>query len=144
MSRLSTVMGADKIVVLDQGRVVEQGTHGELLENGHIYAQLVQRQLARQANTLPEDAPALSEAETSAGVAAEGGDGGGKRRVKGKGKGKSSSGDRESQSEAADSIDGLFSQLSTSAASPAAPQAGGGEAGGAASRGGGRGRRGEA
>mmetsp|Transcript_43149 Transcript_43149/g.111151 ORF Transcript_43149/g.111151 Transcript_43149/m.111151 type:complete len:685 (-) Transcript_43149:46-2100(-) len=142
--RLSTVMGADKIVVLDQGRVVEQGTHGELLENGHIYAQLVQRQLARQANTLPEDAPAPSEAEPSAGAAAEGGDGGGKRRGKGKGKGKSSSGDRESQSEAADSIDGLFSQLSNSAASPAAPPARGGEAGGAASRGGGRGRRGEA
>ena len=42
--RLSTVMDADKIVVLDQGRVVEQGTHLELLQLGERYWQLWQHQ----------------------------------------------------------------------------------------------------
>ncbi|MCH0562445.1 MULTISPECIES: ABC transporter ATP-binding protein [unclassified Streptomyces] len=41
--RLSTVRGADQIVVLDSGRVVERGTHEELLEGGGRYAALVRR-----------------------------------------------------------------------------------------------------
>ncbi len=44
--RLSTIRDADKIVVLDEGRVAEQGTHQELLERGGIYSQLVSAQLA--------------------------------------------------------------------------------------------------
>ena len=38
--RLSTVMNADEIIVLDQGRIVERGRHGELLARGHAYAQM--------------------------------------------------------------------------------------------------------
>ena len=43
--RLSTVRDADKIVVLDTGRVVEEGTHPQLLSKGGLYAQLVSTQL---------------------------------------------------------------------------------------------------
>jgi subfamily B ATP-binding cassette protein MsbA len=42
--RLSTVQNADKIVVMDQGRVVEQGSHTELLARGGAYAGLYQMQ----------------------------------------------------------------------------------------------------
>jgi ATP-binding cassette subfamily B protein len=38
--RLSTVMNADEILVLDQGRIVERGTHRELLDDGGAYAQM--------------------------------------------------------------------------------------------------------
>lgn len=42
--RLSTVRGADRIVVLDQGRVVDIGTHAQLLERCALYARLAQSQ----------------------------------------------------------------------------------------------------
>lgn len=43
--RLSTVERAHRIVVLDKGRVVQQGTHQQLLAQGGLYAKLVQRQM---------------------------------------------------------------------------------------------------
>lgn len=44
--RLSTVIGADQIHVVDAGRIVESGTHGELLARGGLYASLAAEQLA--------------------------------------------------------------------------------------------------
>ncbi len=45
--RLSTVIGADRVVVVDGGKVVESGTHAELLARGGAYARLVERQVLR-------------------------------------------------------------------------------------------------
>jgi subfamily B ATP-binding cassette protein MsbA len=51
--RLSTVRRADRVVVLDAGRVAEEGTHAELLARGGLYARLYQGQFR------DEDAAAL-------------------------------------------------------------------------------------
>jgi len=50
--RLSTVVAADKIVVLDQGRVAEQGTHAELLRRGRLYAGMWARQAREREEAL--------------------------------------------------------------------------------------------
>jgi ATP-binding cassette subfamily B protein len=47
--RLSTVRAADVIAVIDEGRVVEQGTHASLLARGGLYADLYRTQFADQA-----------------------------------------------------------------------------------------------
>ncbi|MGH9028449.1 MAG: ABC transporter ATP-binding protein, partial [Acidimicrobiales bacterium] len=59
--RLSTVREADKIVVVSNGRVVEQGAHSELLASGGLYSELYTTQFAQQA----------VEATTSGALAAE-------------------------------------------------------------------------
>ncbi len=47
--RLSTIREADLILVVDEGRIVQQGTHDELVAVGGLYAELYQTQFARQA-----------------------------------------------------------------------------------------------
>ena len=47
--RLSTIEKADRIVVMSQGRIVEIGTHRELLERGAVYAGLHRLQFAATA-----------------------------------------------------------------------------------------------
>ena len=51
--RLSTIAAMDRLVVMEDGQIVEEGSHSELLKRGGLYAQLWMRQsggfLAREA-----------------------------------------------------------------------------------------------
>ena len=44
--RLSTIFRANKIIVLDHGKIVESGTHSELIKNSIIYKNLYSKQLS--------------------------------------------------------------------------------------------------
>jgi len=46
--RLSTILAADLILVMDRGRIVERGTHNELLTTGGVYSQLYETQFKRE------------------------------------------------------------------------------------------------
>ena len=67
--RLSTVVHADNILVLDHGEIVEQGTHMELLSRGGLYASLWARQ--REAEEARERLAQTSDADTPESRAAE-------------------------------------------------------------------------
>ena len=45
--RLSTIMAADEILVVDQGRIVQRGTHRELVEQDGVYRELYETQFRR-------------------------------------------------------------------------------------------------
>jgi ABC-type multidrug transport system fused ATPase/permease subunit len=46
--RVTAVAGADMILVLEDGELVETGTHAELLARGGVYARLLERQLLEE------------------------------------------------------------------------------------------------
>ncbi len=46
--RISTIKNADKIIVLDEGRIIEQGTHDQLLMNKGVYAEMYDNQLLEE------------------------------------------------------------------------------------------------
>jgi ATP-binding cassette subfamily B protein len=46
--RLSTIVNADQILVIDQGRIVQRGTHEELIDTGGLYQHLYETQYQGQ------------------------------------------------------------------------------------------------
>jgi len=61
--RITTVLNADKILVLDKGQVVASGKHEELMENSPIYAEIYNSQLVGDVTDVEsETAPAVQEA----------------------------------------------------------------------------------
>jgi ATP-binding cassette subfamily B protein len=67
--RLSTILRADQILVVEAGRIVERGTHAELLARGGLYAQLYEEQFASE--VLPESATEDAEGTTDGRVPAD-------------------------------------------------------------------------
>jgi len=51
--RLSTIRNADLIIVVDGGRIVQRGRHGELLAEGGLYAELYRTQFDQSPRSAP-------------------------------------------------------------------------------------------
>jgi ATP-binding cassette, subfamily B, bacterial len=65
--RLSTILAADVIFVIDQGRLIEQGTHAELLRKGGAYAQVYEQQFqGGRVEAICEDGMVLATGEVVA------------------------------------------------------------------------------
>jgi ATP-binding cassette, subfamily B, bacterial len=64
--RLSTVRNADQILVIDEGRIVERGTHDQLLAADGSYAELYRTQFADQAGADNDESPTKLEPEPTA------------------------------------------------------------------------------
>ncbi len=58
--RLSTILAADTIIVIDQGRLVDQGNHPVLLARGGLYAELYHRQFRTERTPAAEAAPGVA------------------------------------------------------------------------------------
>jgi ATP-binding cassette subfamily B protein len=62
--RISTVLNAGQILVLDKGRIVAQGRHAELMENSPIYVEIYRSQLVEDAVAPPEEVNAADAGPT--------------------------------------------------------------------------------
>ena len=77
--RLSTVLSAAQILVLDEGRIAERGTHQELLARGGLYRQIYEAQLLPQEELAGAGKPV--NARQADGMPAMAGRGPGMRRI---------------------------------------------------------------
>ena len=63
--RISTILHADQIIVLDDGKIVGKGTHEELLKNCDVYLQIAQSQLSAKELGLGEEYSPAADANTN-------------------------------------------------------------------------------
>ncbi len=62
--RISTVLNADKIIVIDKGRIAAQGTHKELIQTSPIYQEIYESQLGNGFH--PEQVPLVIQERSEA------------------------------------------------------------------------------